>query len=132
MIIQPVLTCALGIALAAVFELAYTYIDKRWNTPATKDGWVGTFWLLVILVLVLTKTMPYAPPGMFSWVPFIAVVLIHVAMVIDGSGFSRLPGSPPPGPSGTNQVTPSPDIECQGREAASKNKASTKAQGGQQ
>lgn len=96
MTIQPVLTCAFGIALAAFFELVHNYVDKHWSTPASKECWAGAFWLLVMTVLVQSKLMPTNPPGISPWVPFIVVSVIHILLVLDGDGFSRLPWTPPP------------------------------------
>jgi hypothetical protein len=113
MTIQPVLTCALGIGLASLFELAYCYVDKHWSTPAGKECWAGAFWLLVVTVLVQSKMMPTNPPGISPWFPFIAVGAIHILMVLDGDGFSRLPWTRPPYPPNSNPPTQPADSNGQ-------------------
>ena len=109
MTIQPLLTCAFGIALAALFELVYSYVDKRWCTPAPKEFWAGTFWLLVVMVLVQSRMMPTDPPGISPWVPFIAVGVIHLLVALNGGDFSRSPWERPPDPPESKPPTPSGD-----------------------
>jgi len=106
----PILTCAFGIALAALFEFVHNYVDKRWSTPASKEFWAGTFWLLVVMVLVQSRMMPTDPPGISPWVPFIAVGAIHLLMVVNGGDFSRLPWAPAP-----DRDPPTPPGDSTGR-----------------
>ena len=95
MTIQPLLTCALGIALVVLFEATYNYVEKRWVIPDTKGGWAGLFWLLIIVVFVPSGIMPYLLPQVIYWVPFIALCIIHIMVAEEGLGFHprRLPPS---------------------------------------
>lgn len=92
MTIQPLLTCALGIALVVVFETTYSYVEKRWVIPDTKDGWAGLFWFLILVVLVPSGIMPYLLPRVLHWAPFIAICFIHIMFAAEGLRFhSRRP-----------------------------------------
>jgi len=104
--IKPFLTCALGIALVSAFELAHNHVEKYWSTPGTKDGWAGLFWLLVYSTFVLCGIMPYRPPDVYAWVPFIAISIIHIVFSSEGEGFHLL-RTPPHNPPGMNSPPPS-------------------------
>jgi hypothetical protein len=91
--IKPFLTCALAIALVSAFEIAHNHLEKRWSTPGTKDGWTGLFWLLVYSTFMLCGFMPFRPPDVYPWVPFIAISIIHIVYSTEGGGF-HLRGTP--------------------------------------
>lgn len=103
MTIQPFLTCVLGLAVATAFEVAYHKVAKYWSTPNSKGIWAGLLWLVVILILVPAGIMPYEPPEVIKWAPFIAIGVFHIIMAEEGRGFYFLgrteSNTPPDSPS---------------------------------
>ncbi len=95
MITLPAITCVFGIGLAVVFEAAYDYIDKRWDTPLDKDNWLLVFWAIVIAVLICCGAMPLTTAGLFHWAPFCVVVSFHFFMVSGNQSFCRRKILPP-------------------------------------
>jgi hypothetical protein len=116
MTIQPLLTCALGLVLALLFEAAHAYVDKRWSTAFDKDDWFLGFWGMVVALLVCCRVMPLALPCMLNWVPFDVVVVLHAVMVQNGGSCVRRPGSPLPDLDSTPPTPPADydgqDLDC--------------------
>jgi hypothetical protein len=129
MTILPLITCAFGIGLAALFEAAYNYVAERWSTPALKEEWCGIFWVLVVAVLVLCKVMPYTPPQVFPWAPFIIVAVIHIMMANLGGGFSRLSDAPLSSPAGHANPPSGAGTQYPRHSLTSKPKTFTKTKG---
>ena len=110
MTILPLVTFLLGIALAALFEAAYNYVEKRWSTPTDREQWTGLFWLFIVLVMGLCGVLPYKLPDVLSWLPFLSIACLHAVLSLNGNGFHSLPRPSRPNPpgSGTSSRTNPP------------------------
>jgi hypothetical protein len=93
--------CALGIAVAALFEVTYAYVDARWDTPADKDEWLIGVWSIVIAVLICCGAMPLTPKGLLPWGPFYVVFVFHIFLNSFGGTFARRSVLPPRYPPST-------------------------------
>jgi hypothetical protein len=106
----PFITCGLGLGVAIGFESAYAYIDKRWDTPADKDVWLICMWSTVIAVLICCGAMPLTPSGLFPFVPFLVVFVLHVYISCGGGSFgcrrNMIPRYRPPSTPPTPPVNP--------------------------
>jgi hypothetical protein len=91
----PFISCGLGLALAIGFECVYAYVDKRWDTPADKDTWFIGIWSVVIAILICCGAMPLTPSGLFPWVPFFVVFILHMFINSGDGAYSRRSNSPP-------------------------------------
>ncbi len=101
MTMYPLIVFVLCIALAALFEVTYNYIDKRWSTPADRCMWTTILWLLVVVMTSVCQLIPRQPPESAGWIAIIVIAFLHVVMSLMGDGFHKLPGptrSNPPGP----------------------------------
>jgi drug/metabolite transporter (DMT)-like permease len=110
MTIFPLIVFVLCIALAALFEVAYNYIDKRWSTPLDRGMWTTILWLLVFVMTAVCQLIPNKPPESTGWGVIIVIAFLHILMSIMGDGFHRLPGPSRPNPPapGTSSPTNTP------------------------
>jgi len=110
MTIFPFIVLVLCIALAALFEVAYNYIEKRWSTPADRCMWTTILWLLVVFMTSVCQLIPHKQPESAGWGVIIVIAFLHIVMSLMGDGFHRFPGPSRPNlpRSGTSSRTNPP------------------------
>jgi len=100
------ISCGLGLALAVFFEIAFAYVDKRWDIPLDKVEWILVFWGIIFAVLICGNIIPLKSPGMEDWVPFYIVAAIHFYVGVSGGSFCRRSNYPPSYPPTSTPPTP--------------------------
>jgi len=108
------MSCALGLAIWASFEVVYAFVNARWDIPSDKDAWLISTWVIVIAVLTCSGTMPLTPSGLRQWAPLFVVLLLQIYINSSGGSYSRRSGSPPDSP--PTSIPPAPPASPGGRE----------------